>query len=187
MEINSGIQQTASPVMTQTFQPSIQFSPTVSVNDAQCSTTLGVSAVRELWKAIAALRTAFAAIPKAGGVLGVDDSASRRIASSDFVMQYDKTVSLFENEIIVIPQAIADQTKELLRIAQSEVLEALRYPDPFEPNASAVLGESGLTTFLDERRDNLKNFNLGTYKLQTLMREFLEGTAGTAGSAAPRL
>lgn len=176
------VQQNASPVMAQNFQPNINIPIDIHppVGDPTKDTvghlrTLQIDTVRKLWKHIAALHTAFCAIPKAGGVIGPNDEGSRRRASTEFVDRFNEAGKFLHEEILLIPKSVADEADALLKIARNEAIQAARWPDPFDGNVSTLHGEKGWGDFLDGRSNNLTKFNSGTAKLQDALRDFLEG------------
>ena len=194
------VQQNASPVMTQNFQPIINIHPlvadTIKDRPSRGAGTEGLDRekggieldtssqldklrtesefenVQDLWKLIMLLAEAFSDIPKAGGKIGPSDEDGRRSASAEFVKRYDETAR-FLNEEIVIPSAIAEEARGLLRIAFNEVLQAIHFPDPFDGR----LPGKACTDFLDRRSSNLTSFDDGVGKLKGTIRVFLEGKA----------
>jgi hypothetical protein len=162
------VQQNASPVMTQNFQPTINIHPVVA--DA-AKGRVSVK-VEELWKRLTVLKDAFWALPNAGYVIGPSDAGSRLDASTEFVRQYCATAQFLREEMPSIPKAIAEEAGALLRIAEDEAIRARLFPDPF---AGVALDQRALTDFLERRSSNLKNFNAGVDNLQNTMRAFIEG------------
>jgi hypothetical protein len=181
------IQQNASPVLTQAFNPTITFHPTVILPTVDDPSLAGKQAdshmhkirtesefekVRELWKHIVALRDAFWSIPKAGGFTGQRPGAKE---SAEFVKRYDAAARFLDEEILCIPRSVAHEAKALLKIAFDDALRSQHYPDPFNGSASEILGEAGWRDFVESRSNNLKNFNVGAEKLANTMRLFFEG------------
>jgi hypothetical protein len=127
------VQQNASPVLTQAFNPTINFHPTVAIpaldtfSPAKGTKTSGhlhkirteseFEKVQELWKHIVALRDVFWQIPKAGGVIGQRPGAQE---SAEFVKRYGVVARFLDEEILCIPKSVADEAKALLKIAFDE-------------------------------------------------------------------
>ena len=173
------VQQNASPVMTHTFQPVIHIHPPVGAavknipdHFHTSHTQKQFETVREHWRLISALKDAFWALPKAGGIIGrrPDDRES-----AEFIKRYDEAAQFLNTESPSIPRDIAEETSTLLKIALTEVLKAATYPDPFNGSVSALLGEAGWRDFVESRSVNLQNFNVGADKVHNMIRSFLEG------------
>jgi len=141
--------------------------------------------IRELWKRVAALRTAFYCIPKAGGALVHPDKEKQHEyhlkCSNDFVTTYHQARQLLDEETLSIPKPIVDAATALMMIAQDEAIQAVQYPDPFD-GSLVMFGEKGSVEWLDKRSKNLVDFNSGAEALQVLMREHLEGKVAEAMS-----
>jgi len=142
--------------------------------------------VRELWKRIAVLRTAFYCIPKAGGAPVNPDKQKEHEyhlkCSGDFVAAYNQARQLLDEETLSIPKSIADGATALLMFAQEEAIQTVQYPDPFYDDSMVMFGEKGRAEWFTYRSENLLDFNAGADKLQVLMRQHLQGeTEQTTG------
>jgi len=177
----SPIEQNASPILTQAFQPTINIhaalpgptprDPVRHVSNVRPEELTTV--VRDLWKHFFELKNAFWALPKLGGMLGQSDPITRRRASADYVDQYNKTVSFLHREII-IPEAVAKQAKAALKIAEDEAMRARFCQDPFAREACSLYGERTLRDLLEQRSTGLIEFTDATDRLHTTIRTFLE-------------
>ncbi len=132
--------------------------------------------VHELWTRIAALKEAFWSLPKAGGIIGRRPDERE---SAAFVRCHDETAKFLDDRRLSIPPEVAAAANDLIKVSFEEAIKAAHHPDPFNGQGPALLGEQGWRDFVEERSANLKIFNAGVEKLQSTMRAFLEGDAGT--------
>ena len=137
--------------------------------------------IGELWARIAALKDAFAALPKPGFAFVNPDPAKQReyhrLTSTQFIERFQEAYELWNKETLAIPEDIADAAHELLKIAQEEAMQAIQYPDPFEPAAMAAFNEKARSDWFDNRVKNMQEFATKADTLKGMMRQYRKGPA----------
>jgi hypothetical protein len=135
--------------------------------------------IRELWERIAVLRDAFGAIPKAGFAFVSPDKDKQHKyhieTSQEFTRRFSEARELLIEETLAIPKEIADAARDLLTIAQEEVMQAIQYPDPFDANTMVLFNDKARADFFDARSRNLKEFTTRADRLEATMRQYLRG------------
>jgi hypothetical protein len=142
---------------------------------------LELEKVRELWKKIAIVRTAYHNVPKAGGGLAFADAEQQHKhqvnASLDFSKSLSELFNVWSQEMLSIPEHIADATLKLIDIARLEEYYALLYPDPFAPGAMAAFDGNTSAAFFNQRADRLGQFVTGAKEIESMMRKHIRGDA----------
>lgn len=137
--------------------------------------------VRELWKKIAALRTAYHNLPAPGFRLVFPDKELQHKHEVEASIRFSKCLTeLFEvwsGDMLSIPKNIADATETLVTLARLEEVYALQDPDPFAPGAMAGFDAQARAKFFEERANRLVTFVKGSKELEAMMRKHLQRDA----------
>ena len=123
----------------------------------------------------------FCCASKAGFAFVNPDPAKQReyhrLTSTQFIERFQEAYQLWNKETLAIPEDIADAAHELLKIAQEEAMQAIQYPDPFEPAAMAAFNE-GTLRLVRESCQSMEEFATKADTLKGMMRQYRKGPAG---------
>jgi hypothetical protein len=146
--------------------------------------------VRELWKRVAAVRTAYHNLPRSGLRLTFPDAARQHKAEVDASVNFSKCLfelfDVWSGEMLSIPEDIADATEKLITIVRLEEYYSVQYPDPFEPGAMPAYDANARAAFFDQRAERLVQFVKGAKELEALMRKYLRGNVEDLAGSSPR-
>jgi hypothetical protein len=137
--------------------------------------------IRELWRCVASLQSAYFGLPKSGFHLAFEDEVlnkKHRIqASFDFSKRLTETFEVWSRELLSIPEEIAKTAEELIKIARQEEFVAIRFPDPYDNSAMEAFAGTTRREFWDQRNERFNQFQAMATELLTKMRQHQQGLA----------